>query len=52
MNQEAENLIAACNTASASPAARMAGISGALRLLVSWVLSIESRLEKLNHGRS
>lgn len=52
MSPEAETLVAACNTASASPAARMAGISGALRLLAAWVQSVESRLENLSHGRS
>lgn len=52
MSQEAESLIAAANTAANSPAAKMAGVSGALRLLASWVLSIESRLENLKSGRS
>lgn len=50
MNPDADKLISACNDAASKPAVKMAGIAGALRLLVAWVLSIEMRLEKGNHG--
>lgn len=50
MSQEADELTTAALSAANSPAAKMAGVSNALRLLVAWVLSIENRLEKMSNG--
>lgn len=50
MSPEAEALVKATNEAATKPAVMMAGIANALRLVGAWVLSIETRLEKLSNG--
>jgi len=52
MNPIAEDLIAGANSAANAPVAKMAGVSSALRLLVSWVFSIEGRLERLEDNEN
>lgn len=55
MSQESAELVDHIRHLEGSPGAKFAGISGALRLLASWVLSIESRLkslESLKNGNS
>jgi len=47
MTDEAAQLQTACLQASNTPAAKMSGVSGALKLLASWLTTVEQRLEKL-----
>lgn len=47
MSNESDQLIAAANEAAKGGMARASGLSVALGLLVSWVMSIEARLKRL-----
>lgn len=47
MSIEAEKLIAAANEGTNKPAVMMSGLGPVLRLVVAWVRSVETRLEKM-----
>lgn len=52
MNPESQTAIEGIRQAGESPAAKFAGISGAIRLLLGWMIQIEKRLEALENGSS